>query len=337
VIRKILLSIGLSFSIAWFTGAYLIKSKVVLLIRNTESDNVKLSYSDIKVSGFPTVWKIDLIEPKIIFINSVNSKEVSIKELTCLFDFSLKKAKIIIVKELKYKQNLDDEKTEYSIHLGKDTETLIKINKPIYNVSTTDNIDTVVKSIKLKSNLLSFIYDDKEMFNITDLIFALNKNHHNENEDILVTLQASYKNQDNLLNFNSANLYFDGVFSVNVISNLPRYINSLKVNQLNLAFEDSKIGLNGAVEFLKGKFPQGKFAINLHNYDDIINNVIPDRFIIPRPILKKLIEKIATKNSDGVDQANNPASVNTIEFDLGFSDNGINIDSVNLLDFKVED
>ena len=337
MIRKILLFIALSFSIAWFAGAYLIKSKVVSLIRNSNSENVKLLYNDIKVSGFPLAWKINLIEPKIIFINSADSKEISTEELICIFDFSLKKTKIVIEKELKYRQNLGDEKTEYLLRLSKDIENSVKFIKPIYDLSTNDNIDTAVKSVQLKSKLLSFLHDDKEMFKIADLVFALNKDHYKENEDILIKLQALYEGPDNFLNFNSASLNFSGAFNISVVSNLPSYLNAFKVSELDIAFGDSQIGIKGAIAFTKGKLPQGKLTVNLVHYDNIINNIIPEHFIIPRVMLNNLVEKVVSNNSREFQRSSNARSDNDIKFDIEFSENGVNIGSINLLDFKAED
>lgn len=81
MIRKILLFICLAYTIIWFAIAYTIKSNVVSTINNSETDNIKISYSQIKISGFPSRLQISLIDPKIKFIEHVNSKELSTEKI----------------------------------------------------------------------------------------------------------------------------------------------------------------------------------------------------------------------------------------------------------------
>ena len=91
MIRRIILYISLSFITFWFTGVYLIKYRVAALIKNSGSDNIKLSYDDIRVSGFPSRWEIRIIAPKVTFIDSINSRELSSKSLFIYLTSALKK------------------------------------------------------------------------------------------------------------------------------------------------------------------------------------------------------------------------------------------------------
>ncbi|MFV9848031.1 MAG: hypothetical protein AB8U06_06270, partial [Rickettsia aeschlimannii] len=65
MIRKILLFVFLAFTIIWFATAYTIKNNVVSLIKNSESDNLKISYNAVKFSGYPFNWEITVTDPKV--------------------------------------------------------------------------------------------------------------------------------------------------------------------------------------------------------------------------------------------------------------------------------
>ena len=93
MIRKILLFVFLAFTIIWFATAYTIKNNVVSLIKNSESDNLKISYNAVKFSGYPFNWKITVTDPKVKLIDHVNSKEFTSENIFGTIPLSITQVK----------------------------------------------------------------------------------------------------------------------------------------------------------------------------------------------------------------------------------------------------
>jgi hypothetical protein len=81
VIRKVILLIVLGFSIFWFAIGYGLKHFVASKLQEVNSDNFKISYTNLNLSGFPKFWKINVNDIKITTINNIYSHEFIAKKL----------------------------------------------------------------------------------------------------------------------------------------------------------------------------------------------------------------------------------------------------------------
>ncbi len=201
MIRKILLFIAIIYSIVWFIIAYTIQGNIINSIKNLETDNIKISYNQIKFFGFPKHLRIRLVNPKVKFINHVNSKLISAEQITFLFDFSFKKVSLILEKAINQQKSFDSKSIGYSIHSEKDITALIKFNKPVYRLSHGDNIKSIIKCIQINNKLLSIIQESKEVFNIADLFFLINKIKSKDGDNIALQLRLLYFCPTKILKF----------------------------------------------------------------------------------------------------------------------------------------
>lgn len=320
MIRKILFYVGLAFCLAWLSGAYFIKSKLVSLIKNSQSDNIKLLYDDITVSGFPNIWQIHLLAPKIILISSSTAYEISTGQLLALFDFSLKDAKIVLLTDLEYQYNLATQTSKYSVSCNKASPLSVHFSKPLYQAAKTDDFGIMIKSIQLDNQGLLVKNYHQEIFNVGDLSLALAKN--DQNQDILITLQAVYQPLSLPKNKSGATLYLNGIFGGDSLQ--PPKI--LTVNQLNIDLEDLKISLKGAMQIFPDITPQGKFVVEL-NYQDAVADQLAAVNGAPQVVTEQVMTKIATSNSAAISRVNNHRQ---IKFNLKFGSQGVKIDSANL-------
>lgn len=341
MIRKILLFICLTYTIIWFAIAYTIKSNIVSTIHNSETDNIKISYSQIKFSGFPSRLQISLVEPKIKFIDHVDFKEISAEKMTFLFDFSFKKANLILGQTIKQQENFGGKLIEYSVQSKEDIAALVKFNKPIYRLSSGDNLKSIVKLLQVNNKLLSIIQEDKEIFNISDLTFLINKAKSQDGEDIALQLRLSYAAEENFLNFKTAQL--DLATLINIATDQGKdinYIKNLNIDRLVFSCDDnSQIALIGFLQFFESNLPKGKLSFELTNHHDIIDKLIPNNLLLPKKMIKAIIEKVANSSVSEVVKTDDSevANYEKVKFDIEFSDNGIHIGSINLLEFKLED
>lgn len=353
MIRKVLLFTFLIFTVTWFAIAYTIKDNVVNLIKNSESDNIKISYDNIKISGYPFNWKILITQPKVKLIDHVNSKEFSGKNITLTVDFSVKKATIDLGPYIKKIENYGDKSLDYLVRSDEDIKGIVKLNKPLYKMAKDDDLKSITKSIQLSNKLLSVFKQDQgqdqEIFNIKNLGFLLRKTNNLEGENIFLLLNVDYDSPENHLNLKNASL--DLATSLKFVhdNNEATTLNNFTIERLIFTCDnDAKIDLKGGMQFFTGRLPEGKLSLELENYHTIIDKLVPNNIIFSKKIIKAIIAKAVTTtsseslaseppviNPDTVAEVNIPYNkIEKAKFDIEFSDKGINIGSINLLELK---
>ncbi|WP_347939361.1 hypothetical protein [Rickettsia oklahomensis] len=343
MIRKILLFVFLAFTIIWFAIAYTIKNNVVSLIKNSESDNLKISYNVIKFSGYPFNWKITVIDPKVKLIDHVNSKEFTSANIVLNIAFSTKRATLNFGPLIREVENYGDKIFTYDVRSNDDIKGISKFNKPLYKILKDDNLKEVLKSIQLNNTALSIFKDNQEIFKINDLAFLIRKQNLASEENISLFLNMNYNSEKDILNFKNANL--DIAVSLNFTEDEKDSAILQHVNIVKFIFtcdNNSKVNLNGALQFFANKSPEGKLYFELENYNSIIDKLLPNNIIFSKKIIKTIIAKAINKASDkdlNIDQNDTNLAYNNIEnakFDIEFSDKGINIGSINLLKLKLD-
>lgn len=341
MIRKILVSIFLVYILIWFTTAHIIKSNIVNTINNSQTDNLKISYDQVKVLGFPGRLKISLLEPKIKLIGHTNSKEISTDQVIFTPDFSFKKANLILGNNIKQVENFDDQQTEYNLQSNDVITALVKFNKPIYKFSKTDNLTSLVKSVGINNKNLSVIHQNKEFCNISDLDFLVNKTQGIENDEMFIKTHLLYSSGENLFNFKKAEL--DLSMLTEIVEDQEKKTNSVKninIDYLKFLCDDSaQVYLTGGIELFKNSLPNGKLSFELTDYHKLVDKLIPNNWSLPRKIIKMLIDKALILPGAEVIKADdqNLGSYEKVKLDVTFSNKGIFIGSTNLLEFKLED
>jgi len=333
----------LAFTIVWFAVAYTIKSNVINLIKNSESDNLKISYNAVKFSGYPFNWKITIIEPRLKLIDHVNSKEFSSDNIILGVAFSAKKATVNFGSFVKEVDNYGDKTFTYDMRSDEDIKGVSKFNKPLYKISKDDNLKELIKSLQFNNKSLLIFKDEQEIFKINDLAFFMAKKNLAKNENISLVLNMNYDSEKNIANFKNANLEI-----VTSLSFAPDSEDSAILQNLNIekfAFicdHDSKIALNGVLEFFANKLPHGKLSFELENYHSVIDKLLPNNIIFSKKLIKTIIAKAINKASDepliiGEESNNLSHNIEKAKFDIEFSDRGINIGSINLLELQLSD
>ncbi len=340
MIRKILLFIALVYITLWFAVAYVLKGNVVALIKHSETDNIKITYKEIKVSGFPARWHIKLVEPKIQFINGINFGEFSSSAVTFAVHFSLKKILLDFGPEIKQQEVSQVKSEEYIARSGENIQILIKLNKPLYKLSNTDNFQSIAKLLQFNNKLLSIVYQGKELYNISALTLLLNKRLNADNENIALQLHLLYTGQEKVLNFTKAELDIATILDIATKQkNQEAAVKILNFDHFKLVCdENAHLEMRGGLQFFQHRLPQGKLSFELINYHDVVDKLISDNLIFPKKMVKTLIEKAVHSTASEVVKTDDGeiSTYEKIKFDVDFSDTGVNIGSVNLLEFNLQ-
>jgi len=342
VIRKILFLIFLFYTIAWFAIAYTFKNNMTALIKNTESDNVKISYDAISVSGYPLAWEIRVLEPIVKIIDHINVREISTKEISFLVDFNFKKATITLDKTLKHQEmakNKNDEASkEYSLNSNHNIRGTIKFDKALYNLSSENSFKEVTEWIIINNKLLSVSSQDEEIFNIENLEFSVNKiptlEKENTQENIALKINFAYNSMNDFLNFKKATFDLTTNFNlIEIAGNNKNTQQNISIDHLILTCDDdAKLNLTGKMQFISNRLPIGKLSLALINYQNVIDKLIPDSSLLPKKMIKLLVERAVNSsiNENSLDKDVNEINMENIKFDVIFSDDGVKIGSVNI-------
>ena len=356
MIRKILFLTVLVFVISWFSVAHVLKSKTLVLIKNSESDNIKISYENIQVYGFPYLWKIKIIAPAITFIDHTNSKELSSKEIICVFDLSFKKATINFGHNIKQVQNLANHTKVHLIDSDHMIESSIKFTKALFMMSEKNNLYNNVKLLKFSNALLSVNNENQKVCDLNNLLLTIHKSLIEDNESVVMELQAfynkaipneaepeestieqselpkPYNNMYSFLNFNKATI--DVGASLNFLQSkdnlTEKTLKDLVIDHINLTFEDSKINIAGSMEFAKNHPPAGKLFVEINDYNKAIDRLFVNNYFMSKSKLKMIILQMANSSMDELDPTI-LSNFNDIKFDVEFSNYGIKLGKINLV------
>lgn len=347
MIRKILIFVFLAFTIVWFAVAYTIKNNVINLIKNSETDNLKISYNNVKFSGYPFNWKITIIDPKVKLIDHVNSKEFSSENVILTITYSTKKAGLNFGPFIREIDNYSDKIFTYDMRSNEDIKGISKFNKPLYKISQDDDLQEIIKSIQLNNKSLLIFKDNQEIFKINDLDFFISKKDLDKNERISLVLNMNYDSEQDIVNFKNANLEISAFLTFSPDGENSAILQDVNIEKLIFTCDkDSKINLNGAMQFFANKLPEGKLSFELENYNSIVDKLLPNNILFSKKIIKSVIAKAINKTSgenlmiDQQESTDSNSAYNNIEkakFDIEFSDKGINIGSINLLELKLGD
>lgn len=280
MIRKILFFIILFFISGWFAGAYFTKVKTVALVKSLESDSIKITYDDVRVLGFPKLWKIKFINPKVQLPIYPRLQTFSAKEILCTFDPSFKKVKLAFGYDIKQTENFHDQMIENLIISNQPLDIMAKFSRPLYQISFGDSLKTIIKSVVFNNETLIVKNNDKIIFELSDLLLSINKNlGPQKNENIMITLRGEYKGEKDFWHFTHASFDMDSRFESE----------NIKINHFVLTLDNAKIDVVGEAKISAYQIPQGKFTITLENYNNIIDKLLPSHFSLQKSIIKNII------------------------------------------------
>jgi len=316
----------------WFSVAYLLKVQVANKIESLEFSNMKLAYERISVTGFPGIWRVKIKEPRLKLTSNNDHKEISTKEIECIFDLSFKKAKLAIYNKIMQEQDFGHEKIYYYFESKEPVIANLRFTKPFYQLSKDSSLLNALKTFKLDNINLNATFHNEKIFNVSDFTVNLNRIYNNDAQDISIKVQGGYAGQNYLLGFNSSHLKLDLLF-INAQSGAS---NIYKVNNFELGIDgDSKVNLIGSLESSSNKSPEGRFFVVLSNYLKVIDKLVHPNFAVSKSTLKQIV---ATESNSKIfdTQSDNSNINNQTAFEINLSQEGIKIGSTNLFGSDID-
>lgn len=331
VIRKILLIVTSIFLIVWFGGAYYTKNSLVRAINQMQNDNVKISYEEASISGFPSKWQIRLKHPKITLIDQVSSNEIILDSVYVSTNFSLKEIKVVAGKKFAIQKHFEDRKSLYQCEAQNDIIFLMKTTQALPKLQ--------LNYASLKTNFEYLVFDlpklvvsdsDHLIFELSDIKFGITKDTEPLLEKFSLKLALKYLSDGHFMEFKNSNIYANLSYTINASDEnkeieFDRLIN---VEKVTLALDDAWLNLNGSMKLSTVAVPQGNFEIEMRKYSKMIDLLVPDDFILSRPYIKKVIAKSVMQYAD------NDSLMDKVRLSISFSDQGVKIGKLDLSDLK---
>lgn len=298
--RKILLSVILYVSV-WMLSAHLIKYNTVKFIENSDTDNIKISYDKVAISGFPFAWNIIFHSMKITSIEKDGLNEVLLENVSIryyLYRIKIALGNIISFNDARNPEYTKNHKISSKIAHNVD----INYDIPIFQIQV-DDIFKNITSVEFNVAPIKYLSEGQLKFEISGGYLKVNKSVAQNKEIFKIKAAANAV----ILNNNSLNLqllldtdYIIPSGSEVETSNLEsEYDYRIILNKLLIKSDQSMLNLSGALNFKKDVAPIGKLKIIFKNYLSLIDELLPDNFIISKTEINNFIDTNAKYENAG--------------------------------------
>jgi hypothetical protein len=282
-------------------SAHLIKYNTVKFIENSDTDNIKISYDKVAISGFPFAWNIVFHSMKITSIEKDGLNEVLLENVS--IRYYLYRIKIALGNIISF---LDARNPEYTKNhkILSTTEHNIDINYdiPIFQIQV-DDIFKNITSLEFNVSPTKYSSEGQLKFEIAEGYLKVNKSivQNKEIFKIKAATDAVILNNNNL----NLQLLLDTNYIIPLVSEIEsnnleaEYDYRIILNKLLIKSDQSMLNLSGALNFKKEMAPIGKLKIIFKNYPSLIDELLPDNFIISKTEINNFIDTNAKYENEG--------------------------------------
>lgn len=322
--------------IIWLAGAYYIKNKLLSVLNSLKDSNISFSYEDSSIGGFPFNWKISIKEPKLTLISQSYALELGAKKVKFYFDYDLSSVRVIFPKKLDYYLNKADNSYNYSLLSNDIIVTKIHFVDSLYKIfGNTKWNRHYIKSIDLKIPSLKALSEDKELFYVNNSGIKLLQDQVKGVAKYSIRVASDYRSDLTDFRVNKAHLLLDLDYFIKNSNDFAQEISEvfdqkLSINKLLLRFDNSSLDLLGTLRLSRSNFPDGNIKVSMAQYRDMIDFLFPEDFIISKTHINKLITKSMMTSLNKVASNND-----NVKFEINFSDKGILIGNLNLLELNL--
>lgn len=337
MVRKIIFSSFIVFMISWLLGAYYIKNKLTNHLAHYSNNNIELSYDKASIGGFPFLWRIKLEKPNFsIFKNNIH-REASADSLCFDFSFNLQSLQIQVPESINYEisrpRNEEEAPIRYSVRIAHKHSIDIGFFEPLYKTAVWD--EQIFRNINLfafKTPMVEISLDNKALYMINDYEIKWSGDQVDNLELYELLVSGNYNSESDYLGANQAQLLLSMNYTIDNASkkdDIKEFDHKIDINRLLFKIDEAELDSSGAINLYRKELPSGKLNIAMKKYYEVINYLIPEGAPISRPYIKKIIAKTAINDLNKVSSNND-----NIKFDLIFSNQGIFLGTVNLLELN---
>lgn len=335
MIRKILILSLLIAITLWFVGAHLIKRELIESIERINSDNIKFSYQDTMVSGFPFCWEVKLLKPKITIVDQRSSYEISVEEIKSEFDYALNSTNIDFGKIIKCNEVKGELVQDYKLSSKQNMIAYMNFKESLFFSGGLSQWREFIDSFRFNLSSVIGTLDNREIFSLSDFHILSAYTHNSLIDRLKIKLQGDYQSSVSYLKINKAYLLVDFSYLINdaVFSEEKKldFERKIEIDNMQFRFDNAALDLNGFLKLTRSSLPSGELNISMAQYQDIVDVLVPEDFMISKSYIKKVIAKATLPDLNKVD-----LNGGNLDFKILFSDKGISIGKLNLLELKLD-
>ena len=111
----------------------------------------------------------------------------------------------------------------------------------------------------------------------------------------------------------------------------PDFERKLEISNASLKFNNAALDVSGVLKLTRSSLPRGAIDVSMVQYQDVIDTLIPEDFMMSNSYIKNIISKATL-----FDLNNTELNTNNVDFKIHFSNQGISVGKPNLFELKVE-
>lgn len=307
MIRKIFFGAFLLYLVIWVVVSHFLESKLKENLR--EYKDLSIEYSKIKTNGFPNEWEFTIISP-IIKSNDQSaifkSENINVKINITFKEFTLSMSSIA---NFAFTSEDSAEAEIYDIVFNENPSIAIKLKSSNF---TDSNLMGNLRDVIIAPFSMMISKGDVKIIEITNNLASINNIKDQDfkiESEILCDANADIMAFSKLaINLLAEVAFLDQNGSSVILSSLNSKTFEMKLD------DDSGLDFSGSMSFREGKIPDGKFILNLYNYNKLVDVMWPVSSGFSDPELKSIIEKCNVNDNDG-----------NAYLPIEFSDEGLNI------------
>ncbi|MEM6338856.1 MAG: hypothetical protein AAF673_02890 [Pseudomonadota bacterium] len=302
-----------------------------------ENSNVDFSYKDSSIGGFPFSWKISIKEPRIALISRSAAREISAEKAEFCFDYDLNSVSVSLPEAIEYNFNRAEAFYNYSL-LSEDKVTAkVSFIDSLYKIPGDKKWTTnYIKTVDLRLPDMKAIHENEEIFYVSNSNVRLLQDYADDIDRYRVKVSSDYRSDVSHIKINKAHLLLDFDYIIRNNSNfeyesLENFDHKFSIKKFLFRFDNASLDVAGSLKLARSSLPDGKIKISMMQYRDVVDFVVPEDFIISRSYIKKVIAKSTMASLNKV-----ASNDDDVKFEINFSDKGILIGNLNLLELNLD-
>lgn len=306
----------------WLVGAHVIKNKLINVMSGINSDNIKFTYEDTRISGFPFNWQVSFISPKLIIIEQKSFKDISTPKLNVSFNYLMQGVNVNFGKSISYNKDKEHHIEEYNLLSTKDVVLNLSFQNSIYLMNSDSVWYKIIDKADFSASESIAYMDNKEVLLIPNIQIAYNLVESDSIEQKNFVLKGEYNSSSELFETKEGQLLVDLSWLSN---NIPLknsegidFDHKFMLSQFHINIDGAFCNAKGGIELRENSSPKGQLDVTMNKYASIASLIIPKYFAADASVLNKFIEKSVPS---GIQEDSD-----SVKFKVTFSDQGIKVD-----------
>lgn len=188
----------------------------------------------------------------------------------------------------------------------------------------------------MKTPSIKAVHENRELFYINNSGIKLLQDQVSGINKYSIRVASDYGSDLNHFEINKAHVLLDLDYIVKNSSDFVQNISEvfdhkLSINKFLFRFDNSSLDILGSLKLSRSSFPNGNIKVSMTQYRNVVDFLFPEDFIISRSYIKKIIAKSMMSSLNRVASNNDD-----VQLDINFSDKGILIGNLNLLELNLD-